>query len=100
MINETLRLTAEDRVILGAAWAVLQRVMVGPTEEATQAPRPPVDDKRFMTIAEFCKFRSLSRRHLYDMIAEGLPVHGKGRDRRVDVPGAMKFLANRSGAPT
>lgn len=59
-------------------------------------PPPPKPVGPFMTVADYAKYRTLSKRTIENLIREGMPVEGRKRDRRIRLADADAWIQTRS----
>lgn len=59
-------------------------------------PPPPTPVGPFMTVADYAKYRTLSKRTIENLIREGMPVEGRKRDRRIRMADADAWIQTRS----
>jgi hypothetical protein len=75
--------------------------MLAAAFEADESPRveapAPTDGPTFATRGAYAERVSVSRRTLDALIARGLPIIGRGRLLRVDVPAADAWLRDHLG---
>jgi hypothetical protein len=49
-----------------------------------------------MTVADYAKYRTLSKRTIENLIREGMPVEGRNRARRIRMADADAWIQKRS----
>ena len=59
-------------------------------------PPPPKPVGPFMTVADYAKYRTLSKRTIENLIREGMPVEGRNRARRIRMADADAWIQKRS----
>lgn len=91
-----MNITTEDRAALELARAVIDRILgsAAPTPEVSE---PPPDEPKWMKLKDYCVSRSIGRRTLDRLIAQGFPTKGVGHSRRVVVADADAWMERRRG---
>ncbi len=92
-----IQLTDEERATLGAARAILDRLLAsGCDTDVASRHEQPTEEPKWMRLTDYARARSIGRRSLDRYIANGFPTKGAGHSRRVVVADADAWLERRN----